>query len=75
MTQWERSRGEHAPPVSAEGFQELLDIHPLLAMVGLGQALGNTADLQQTMFHGAGLIHNFRCSPLTLGGDALQTAG
>jgi hypothetical protein len=32
------------------------------------------ADLQQTMFHRAPVIHHFHGSPLTLAGDALQAA-
>src|SRR6266699_3880019 len=60
----------HAPTQS----QQLLVTVPHALLVGLGQALGGAADLQQTMFPRAPVIHHFHGSPLTLAGDALQAA-
>src|SRR6266700_2300754 len=57
----------HAPTQS----QQLLVTVPHALLVGLGQALGGAADLQQTMFPRAPVIHHFHGSPLTLAGDAL----
>ena len=61
----------HHPP--GQRYQLLVAVlHALL--VGLSEALAGTADLQQTMLHGAPVIHHFQGSVLPLAGDALQTA-
>jgi hypothetical protein len=54
--------------------QQSLVAVPHALLVGLGQALGGSADLQQTMFHRACVIDHFYGSVLTFTGDALQAA-
>jgi hypothetical protein len=54
--------------------QQLLVTVPHPLSVGLGQSLGGAADLQQTMFHGAPVIHHFQRATFTLGGNTLQAA-
>ena len=60
----------HAP----SQCQQLLVTVPHALLVGLGEALGGTADLQQTMFHRACVMHYFHGSLLALASDPFEAA-
>ena len=55
------------------GFATAFNV-PHALLVGFGEALGGTADLQQPMSDGACVMHHFHGSVLTIAGDALQAA-